>query len=124
MKIESLNKVTFLLIMLGTAFHIYVGIVLSAGAPVRSVIVPLLNIVPYFACLLIFKLARKTALFFCVVSLLLMDGYLFSGFLTGKSTFGFAMIGIFTLFIKLGMSLVVGFIAGQLIEKHIINQNE
>lgn len=124
MKIESLNKVTFLLIVLGTAFHIYVGIVVSTGGPVRAIIVPTLNIVPYLACLLLFKLARKTALFFGVVSLLLMDVYLFSGFLMGKSTFGFAMIGIFTLFMKLGISLLVGFIAGQLIEKHIINQNE
>lgn len=103
---------------LGILLHVYLTAFHTMSGALYHYIIPLTNFIPYLLCLVLVKLAARPIIPLCAaIILLLIDLYLFRGYLLTSGTYRFDIIELAFIVLKLVVALPVGCLIGFLIAK-------
>ena len=120
MKNASIDKATYVVIILGTLLHVYLAVCRSMETSFNVFIIPALNILPYVICLVILKMGKKSITALCAaLAVLVTDIFLFNNFIFNPGAMGYNLLGIFTPVWKVALALPIGWIVGLMIDKYV-----
>jgi len=118
-----IDKLTYLVLSLGAALHVYLAAGHTIGLTFNVMVTLFLSMLPYVMCLVLLSCSNNPLMALCSGLLLLTaDLFLFRNFLFDKSGVGFNLIGIFTPVWKLALLVPLGCFIGRMIDNYVTSR--
>ena len=96
MKHKFIRSAAYLVAILGIILHLYLTSIQQTTGITYVLIATVMNIIPYVICILLTKGTAKPVMPLCAgFMILIMDFYMFNGYLTGNRTHRFVLIEIY-----------------------------
>ena len=115
-----IDKLTYLVLSLGAALHVYLAAGHAIGLTSNVMITLFLNMLPYVMCLVLLSCSNNPLMALCSGLLLLTaDLFLFRNFLFDNRGVGYNLIGISTPVWKLVLLVPLGCFIGRMIDNYV-----
>jgi hypothetical protein len=122
MKVTAMRNTAYVVSALGVALHVYLTCIQPATGSLYYLIVPLMNVIPYLACVIIAWTITRPIMPLCAsLIILLLDLYLFQGYLSFERTYRFAVLEVYQILFKTIVILPCGCLIGFMIDKLFIH---
>jgi hypothetical protein len=117
MRNGRIDKLTYLVLSLGAALHVYLAAGHTIGLTFNVVVTLFLSMLPYVMCLVLLSCSNNPLMALCAGLLLLaVDLFLFRNFIFDSSGAGYNLISIYTPVWKLALLVPLGCFIGRMIK--------
>lgn len=123
MNSKSMTIAALTVSIVGIALHIYLTCFHTPSGSFSSLIVPLMNMIPYLICIVLIKTVTKPTIPLCSALLLLMvDLYLFKDYFFSTKTYRYQIFETYLLIIKVAVIVPIGCLIGNVLGKAMIRR--
>jgi hypothetical protein len=117
MRNGRIDKLTYLVLSLGAALHVYLAAGHTIGLTFNVVVTLFLSMLPYVMCLVLLSCSNNPLMALCAGLLLLAaDLFLFRNFIFDSTGAGYNLISIYTPVWKLALLVPLGCFIGRMIK--------
>ena len=118
-----IDKLTYLVLSLGAALHVYLAAGHTIGLTSKVMVTLVMSMLPYVMCLVLLSCSNKPLMALCSGLLLLTaDLLLFRNFLFDNSGVGYNLIGISTPVWKMVLLMPLGCFIGRMIDNYVTSR--
>jgi hypothetical protein len=123
MRSGRIDRLTYLVLILGAALHVYLAASHAVELTLNSMITPFLSMLPYVMCLVLLSCSNKSLMALCAGLLLLTaDLILFRNFIFDSRGAGYNLISMYTPVWKLVLLVPLGCFIGRMIDSYVTSR--